>query len=68
MLTVQTSWSLCFLWLTVRWVASPKDQETIPDLGEAFPLGVVVIVLGWLLCIFLERSIGVETVQDSALL
>jgi len=25
--------------------ASPKDQDTVPNLGEAFPLGVVVLVL-----------------------
>ena len=46
--------------------ASSKGQEAVPDLGEAFPLGV--IVLGGLFCVFLGHNAGVETTQDGALL
>ena len=48
--------------------APPKDEETVPDIGEAFPLSVVIIVLGGLFCIFLGCDAGIETTQDGALL
>jgi len=45
---------------------SPKDQETVLDLGEAFPLRVVV--LGGLFSALLGYNVGVIPTQDSALL
>jgi hypothetical protein len=45
---------------------SPKDQEAVLDLGEAFPLRVVV--LGGLFSALLDYDVGVIPTQDSALL
>jgi len=45
---------------------SPKDQEAVLDLGQAFPLRVVV--LGGLFSALLDYDVGVILTQDSALL
>ena len=45
--------------------ASPKDEEAVPDLREAFPLGVVFH--GRLFCVFLGCNGSVESMQDGAL-
>ena len=45
---------------------SPKDQDAVLDLGEAFPLRVVV--LGGLFSALLGYDAGVVPTQDSALL
>jgi hypothetical protein len=44
---------------------SPKDQEEVLDLGEAFSLGVVV--LGGFFSALLDYDVGVVPTQDSAL-
>jgi len=44
----------------------PKDQEAVLNLGEAFPLRVVV--LGGLFCALLGYDVGVIPTQDCALL
>ena len=45
---------------------SPKDQETVLDFGETFPLRIVV--LGGLLSAFLGDDVGVVPTEDSAFL
>jgi len=45
---------------------SPKDQEAVFDLGEAFPLRVVV--LGGIFSALLGDDVGVVPTQDGALL
>jgi len=45
---------------------SPKDQEAVLDLGEAFP--VRVVVLGGLFSALLDYDVGVIPTQDSVLL
>jgi len=45
---------------------SPKDQEAVLDLGEAFPLRVVV--LGGLFSALLGDDVGIVPMKDSALL
>ena len=41
--------------------ASPKDQEAVPDVGEACPLRIVALILRGLFRVLLGRGAGVET-------